>query len=329
MKVIEMRIDLLNESRYPLASRKQRGSMQRELSVPKIKNNCVNNNATVSENTCGRVSFKGTPASEAAEAAATFTDRIVNKIRKSRKLQDMLESAVKNNLIAESIFALIVTCTARPATLLAFPTKKPEDKLKNRYAAAKSVASGIVGFVATYAIAEPFKPIVEQTMRNFENKFVPEKLLKPVARYMACEKLNIEIDKDTLEKATPEMIERAKKIISDIKLNSLFDEAKNAFTEATNQKKQISILTELIAGRLRNESKTMQAFVSKIHLPASLPLKAMATIALVPIILNVFGIRKKSNDKSKEQKSQQNIIPPQTNLKPVFKNINKAGRLQK
>ena len=83
-------------------------------------------NTTIRENSDGRVSFKG--GAPLLHKAATF--------------------AGNNPLVAEALFAILVTCGLRPITILA-TAKSDEEKEKCSYQAAKSISSGVVGLGMT------------------------------------------------------------------------------------------------------------------------------------------------------------------------------------
>ena len=301
----------------------------RKLSVPSYENNNVRNNATASKDTCGRISFKGTLASETVQAAEKWTTKLGRKLYNNRKLQGKFSFPVDNKLIAEALVALVVTCTARPLTIMATPTKSAENKEKNKYAAAKSIASGLIGLGATFLIATPFTPIVKRVMKTLsdENRFISESKIKDISRFLATKKINENISNefiDGISKNCQDLIKAARNIISDEQLEKIYQKAQIKFTEGMKEKDKIGNLTELIAKRLRNEASTMDTFLNKIHSPASLPLKAKLTIALVPVILGALGLsNKKKTDTKTPQQIKNTLYKGEVN--PVFKNIAIAG----
>lgn len=90
------------------------------------------------------------------------------KILKSNSLKKVLDFAINQQLVFDATFALLLTCILRPASIIAFPSKKNKDDLK--YASAHSIASGVIGFAISTAI---FTPITEGI-----NKFCNEKNIK-------------------------------------------------------------------------------------------------------------------------------------------------------
>ncbi|MEW5822186.1 MAG: hypothetical protein AB1782_18470 [Cyanobacteriota bacterium] len=59
----------------------------------------------------------------------------------------------------EALTALGVTSTIRPATILIVPGAKKEDK---QYAAVKSIASGVIGYVISYIAFKPLGDVIEK-----------------------------------------------------------------------------------------------------------------------------------------------------------------------
>ena len=99
----------------------------------KFKNNLKQNNydeinTSITSNPDARVSFKGAPF---IHKAANF--------------------ASDNPLVAEAIFALVITCGLRPISIMA-TAQNETDKDKCAYQAAKSISSGLVGFAMTAVV---------------------------------------------------------------------------------------------------------------------------------------------------------------------------------
>lgn len=87
------------------------------------------------------------------------------KILKSDSLKKVLDFAYNQQLVFDASFALLLTCILRPASIIAFPSKKNKDDMK--YASAHSIASGVIGFAISTAV---FYPITEGI-----NKFCDDK----------------------------------------------------------------------------------------------------------------------------------------------------------
>lgn len=69
----------------------------------------------------------------------------------------------------EGLTALGVTCTIRPLTILTMPGAKKEDK---QYAAVKSIASGILGYIESLIIFKPLGDIVKKLGQGQYDKFL-------------------------------------------------------------------------------------------------------------------------------------------------------------
>lgn len=296
----------------------------RKLSVPSYENNNVRNNATASKNTCGRISFKANKAHVVEEA-------IANSIVKSDRLQKLLHYANENNVLTSSIIALFVTCIMRPLAIMTMPTKSAENKEKNKYASAKSIASGGIGFIATYLIAEPFKHATSKVSKELveAGKLLTEDTIKPTARYIAHTILDKETE-PSMKNTSEALIEVARKIIPEDYIQKVLKN-KNKFPvdNAENLKKSIGALTDILANRIRSQKNITEQFLNATsHSPLSVPLKALATISLVPIVLGIFGIKKSSSNKNNKPETQQTMTIPQqyrNEINPVFKNIAMTG----
>lgn len=327
---IKMKIDVLNESKFPRISNNHRGRMMKKLSVPNYENNNVKNNATASKNTCGRISFKGTLAGEAAKKSSKALDFIADSIIKSDKIQSFLNFAHDNNLLASSIIALFVTCIMRPVTIMSMPTKSEENKEKNKYASAKSIASGVIGFIATYLIAEPFKHATKQVSKELieAGKIIAEDDIKPTARSLAQSILD-KVSPPCFLNTNEKLVEAARKMIPEDYINKILKKAgKFPTNNAENLKNSIGALTEILANRLRSQKSITEQFLNATsHTPLSVPIKALATISLVPIFLGIFGLKKSSDKKPKVETKQNITLPPQyrNDIRPVFKNIAMTG----
>ena len=136
------------------------------------------NQTTAGVNPSGRLSFKGSAASEAAKAAKKLAHEAkLNKLKeavrnksveelektfggklaKNKAFNKFLDIVSSNTLIADALIALFLTAVARPASIYAIPTKDPVEKKKNNYQVAHSAATGLLGLGFTMAIAEPIK----------------------------------------------------------------------------------------------------------------------------------------------------------------------------
>lgn len=113
-----------------------------------------------------------------AEQAANAGVKLVEKedknipfFYKNPAVKKILEMAEDHNLIFSAGFALILTCILRPASIVALPSKKNQDDQK--YAAAQSIASGVIGFALSLLIFKPFQD-VSKNLKDLAK--TPEKL---------------------------------------------------------------------------------------------------------------------------------------------------------
>lgn len=220
-------------------------------------------NTTASKNTRGRMSFKGVNSTiienaekMSKELSADLTKKlgkeanvkvsktaysIAEKMKNSVKLRKMFDFAGENSVLSEAIFAVLITCGLRPAVIMASPGKG-EDKEKNQYAAAHSIASGIIGLAMTLLVSQPVKNAID-------------------------------VIKDQI-------------------------------------------------GSTEKEKNAMKSVLERLPSPVFLPLRAMATISMIPIVLGWLGIKKAKTDKAANSAATQQAqisLPP--NTKKVFQSF--------
>lgn len=83
----------------------------------------------------------------------------------SEKVKEFLSLAAQNQVVFSASFALLLTCLLRPASIMALPSEK-KNKDDKKYAAAQSVASGIIGFIASSIVANPISAAVKKISKN-------------------------------------------------------------------------------------------------------------------------------------------------------------------
>lgn len=88
----------------------------------------------------------------------------------SNKIHEYLKKAADNQLVFGSLFALVLTCTLRPITIVALPGQK-KNKDDKKYAAAHSVASGIIGYVIALLISAPIADALKHKLGKDPNKY--------------------------------------------------------------------------------------------------------------------------------------------------------------
>lgn len=92
---------------------------------------------------------------------------------KNRALNYFLTLAEKNNVAFSATFALILTGIFRPAAIVALPGNK-KNKDDQKYAAAHSIASGIIGYICATAVSKPvadgLKKVLEEPSKYLKDK---------------------------------------------------------------------------------------------------------------------------------------------------------------
>ncbi len=250
----------------------------REKSVLDRANLKLNNdqiNTTINENSDGRVSFKG------GSISAPFLHKMAN-------------FASDNPLVAEAIFAILITCGMRPAAIMA-TAKTDEDKQKCSYQAAKSVSSGLVGLGMTALVATPLAAAVKRVNQNGSFK-LPE----------AVENAN----KELVRKGIDALNGVKNRIQTGVDVNTLTADGKfnvGVFAKkgegslknfARTLKEQAPDAAKDIIDGIKaqksnnNYPKAAKNIMDKFFQPAFMPLRASITIALVPILLKLVGLKK-------------------------------------
>lgn len=273
-----------------------------------------NTTASIKQNTCGRLSFKGVESTLNKESISLI-ERLGRKIAGSSKTQKTLTKFGDQLLMAEATVALFATAIARPLTIMLTPTKNEENKQKNKYASVKSIASGVVGFVTTFIVTQPFKKASEIAQEELKasNKLFKSDQIDLIAKYLLDKKNGIQdAAKQLTDAGIPEsIIKLADDVlpVKDIeKMASKLLKGKKAIQESELPE----ALLKGIQSRLKNYSSTLDMFLNKANGPVFWPFKAALTVALVPVILSAIGIKK--SDKKPEKKADGNQTTPSTNV---------------
>lgn len=248
-------------------------------------------NTTIRKNSDGRASFKG---------GVPFLHRAANFTSNSP-------------LVAEALFAILVTCGLRPVTIMA-TAKTDEDKEKCSYQAAKSISSGVVGLAMTALVGTPIAAATK--LANKKGVFN----MPPELKQQSQNAVNKGIDalKDLAKKLTQEgtdaqLVKQIETLIDGEKINlSAFaqkgKDAQKIFTQGISEK--APDIADTVAEALKqqkiinNFAKTGKNVMDKLFQPVFMPLRAMVTIALVPVILKVLGLSKPA--KKQEEAPTQN-----------------------
>lgn len=146
---------------HPLTYNSRMGASSREQ-----KNSTAPAKNGISVNKPAEINFSG--LSSADKTAKIYT---------AKWLKDFFNMATENQVVFNAAFSLILTCILRPASIMALPGNK-KNKDDKKYAAAHSVASGIIGYVMSSIL---FNPIASATKKIAAD---PDKFLKPVKEYL-------------------------------------------------------------------------------------------------------------------------------------------------
>ena len=125
-------------------------------------------------------------------------------LAKNKRFIGWIEKADANPLLFDSTFALILTCIFRPGAIMALPSDK-KNKDDKTYAAAHSIASGVISYgislLITSPISEAFKKIQGDVSAVEKNSKTETKYIKNKDSYLF--KLG-----DVINKKTGEVIKK-------------------------------------------------------------------------------------------------------------------------
>ncbi len=269
-----------------------------ETSPVKSKKRNINNNdkinTTIKMNSDGRASFKGgVPLLHRAANYASY-----------------------NPLVAEALFAILITCGLRPLTIMA-TAKNEEEKEKCSYQAAKSISSGLVGLAMTALVGTPIAAATKfananghfkmpQAMREKSEEIVKQGIdaLKTFSQNLVSQGTDMEF------------AQTVNKLIEGDKLNiGIFKKAEKGAEKLfqTQIKEKAPDISETVINAMKeqrvlnNYSRTVKNVMDKLFQPAFMPLRATITVALVPVILGLLG-KKKPGQKENKTTNPQTIL---------------------
>ena len=168
--------------------------------VPSLQEKSVNRSirTTAVENYSGRLSF----GSAKTKTISNGIDKVLTAISKNKYAQKFIEMADTNMLVFDAAFALLINCTLRPFTIMSLPSKK-KDHEKNKKAASKSIASGVMGFVCAQALALPLQAAMRKINAN-QAKYMTKNTIK----HWNTEITKSKNKKEKLGKTTEKVIQR-------------------------------------------------------------------------------------------------------------------------
>lgn len=272
-------------------------------SVPKRERECVkerenlkqnnydNINTSIKSNPDARVSFKGVPF---IHKAANF--------------------ASDKPLVAEAIFALLITCGLRPVSIMATASNE-EDKDKCAYQAAKSVSSGLVGLAMTAIVGNHIGDATKNADLNNVFK-MPDEMKKESEGVIKKGVDALKNFAQTLKKqgSDLEFAEEINKVTEGNKINFdiLTKSDENGVKIFKNKiKKAAPDISQTVSDAFReqkvvnNYAKAAKNVADKFFQPVFMPFRAAVTISLIPVLLTSLGLKKPSN---KTADAQQNMF---------------------
>lgn len=292
MKINSITLNTINHPQSkPSGGLRERG---RECEKERHNLNQYNNdqiNTTIRMNSDGRASFKGgVPL-----------------------LHKMANFASDNPLVAESLFAIFITCGLRPLSIMA-TAKTKEDKDKCSYQAAKSISSGVVGLATTAIIGMPIAAATKLANKKGAFEIPPD--IKEKSSKVVKQGIDALTDfAKKLDVKDIELAEQIKKLTDGGKINLSVLQKAGKGAEQTFKNKiaekapEISDkVTNAISQQkvINNYSKTAKNIMDKLFQPGFMPLRATITVALVPVILGLFGKKKPSGTKQENNQSINN-----------------------
>ena len=249
------------------------------------------NNRGYSANYNGSFTGKSEAAVKVAKKGGIFASKWFN---------DFLAYTDKHNVATSALVALGLAGVMRPATILALPGKKDkEDKI---YASGHSMASAILGFVASVIITSPLDGAVQRLFDG--NGYAIDGKKKIIKDKNGTPKI--------LSKTLVRLAEKEEKLAP---LANLRDEitGKIVNKRARYLHKSVKAIRESLKTLVKNLPDII------IAIPRSI-----LTIALIPPILKyVFGVEKKKKPEQTEAPKDINNMTTPTNMdfidKPAFK----------
>ncbi len=136
---------------------------------------------TARNNSGGHLSFKGFYSRMESKMSETLIGKgaLAKQLAQKKWVKNMLQLFDKKTLMAEGLYALVITCGLRPIIHMSSPAKNDDEKAKNKYRAMYSISTGLLGFAFTLMVAEPLGKGIEKIMHN------PSKYLKKTANQLS------------------------------------------------------------------------------------------------------------------------------------------------
>lgn len=119
-------------------------------------------------------------------ASALDNDAKKRSIYTNKTLKWLLGQANDSQPVFNALFSILLTCILRPASIMALPGDK-KNKDDKKYAAAHSVASGIIAYLMALAIFNPLSGGMRKVAKN------SQKFIKNKASYLLKDKKAMDI----------------------------------------------------------------------------------------------------------------------------------------
>lgn len=105
----------------------------------------------------------------ALDGAMALTHKGKPQIFTKKYLKKALLFAEENPVVYDAIFALGLVCVLRPATIMALPGDK-KNKDDKKYAAAHSIASGVIAYLMSLVLFSPIAKAMEKVKNSIKTK---------------------------------------------------------------------------------------------------------------------------------------------------------------
>ena len=224
----------------------------------------------------------------------------------------MVKFAERNPITAEAIFALAITCTLRPAVLMAF-AKDDEDREKRKYQAIKSITSGALGLVTAAIVSKPIADAIAVTNQKGTFK-IPEEVESEakaaVQKGVAVLQEYAESHNDGLAKQIGEVLKETSSGFS-INLSKFKEQGKHAQQEFLKTiREKVPDIYKDVENAIKNQkvldnySGTAKNVMEKLLQPPFLIARSILTVAAVPVLLKLLGQQKPGSKKEAEKNPQ-------------------------
>ena len=231
--------------------------------------------------------FSGNFTGKSEVAASVIKKTVGDRIFASKSYNWLTGFAEDHNIAASAFIALILAGILRPATIMALPGKiDKEDKI---YASGHSMASGLIGFVASTIVTSPWDQGVKNIMDDYKTHY--DKVIENI-------KAGVDANKDV-----PPLKHKFK--LLDKKYGRIVELEKMVADKAAKiEKKAIRAQIDAMQLSMKNITEWV------IAIPRSI-----LTIALIPPILKyVFGLEKKKSE-PKPQQTESPSVSQEQNVK--------------